>query len=97
MAAGEGFEPSQTESESVVLPLHNPARHMRYYSNLHFLCQAFSFAPATRACRAILMITGQKQIFERSDTPLAHTRCGNLFVPELIILCDPNVEKDSRT
>ena len=25
MAAGEGFEPSQTESESVVLPLHNPA------------------------------------------------------------------------
>ena len=25
MAAEEGFEPSQTESESVVLPLHNPA------------------------------------------------------------------------
>ena len=25
MVAGEGFEPSQTESESVVLPLHNPA------------------------------------------------------------------------
>ena len=25
LAAGEGFEPSQTESESVVLPLHNPA------------------------------------------------------------------------
>ena len=25
MAAGEGFEPLQTESESVVLPLHNPA------------------------------------------------------------------------
>ena len=25
MAAGEGFEPSQTESESVVLPLHNRA------------------------------------------------------------------------
>jgi hypothetical protein len=25
VAAGEGFEPSQTESESVVLPLHNPA------------------------------------------------------------------------
>ena len=26
MVAGEGFEPSQTESESVVLPLHNPAK-----------------------------------------------------------------------
>ena len=40
MAAGEGFEPSQTESESVVLPLHNPAhcahcrRHRCYYSKL---------------------------------------------------------------
>lgn len=38
MAAGEGFEPSQTESESVVLPLHNPAKCARdcrrksYYS-----------------------------------------------------------------
>src|SRR5699024_1844643 len=26
LAAGEGFEPSQTESESIVLPLHNPAK-----------------------------------------------------------------------
>ena len=43
MAAGEGFEPSQTESESVVLPLHNPAISFRlrpraedigYYSRL---------------------------------------------------------------
>jgi hypothetical protein len=25
MAAGEGFEPSHTESESAVLPLHKPA------------------------------------------------------------------------
>ena len=25
VAAGQGFEPRQTESESVVLPLHNPA------------------------------------------------------------------------
>ena len=25
VAAGRGFEPRQTESESVVLPLHNPA------------------------------------------------------------------------
>ncbi len=27
MAAGLGFEPRQTESESVVLPLHNPAKY----------------------------------------------------------------------
>ena len=26
LAAGEGFEPSHTESESAVLPLHNPAK-----------------------------------------------------------------------
>jgi hypothetical protein len=26
LAAGEGFEPSQTESESGVLPLHKPAK-----------------------------------------------------------------------
>ncbi|MBO6011462.1 MAG: hypothetical protein J6P71_06665, partial [Oscillospiraceae bacterium] len=33
MAAGEGFEPSQTESESVVLPLHNSASvNKRYYT-----------------------------------------------------------------
>ena len=33
VAAGEGFEPSHTESESAVLPLHNPAMSVanRYY------------------------------------------------------------------
>ena len=31
MAAGEGFEPSQTESESAVLPLHNPAISFGFY------------------------------------------------------------------
>ena len=29
MAAGEGFEPSHTESESAVLPLHKPAISVR--------------------------------------------------------------------
>ena len=33
MAAGEGFEPSQTESESVVLPLHNPAIFVFLYAD----------------------------------------------------------------
>ena len=32
MAAGEGFEPSHTESESAVLPLHNPAKRKDYYT-----------------------------------------------------------------
>ena len=32
MAAGEGFEPSHTESESAVLPLHNPAKRKCYYT-----------------------------------------------------------------
>ena len=32
LAAGEGFEPSQTESESGVLPLHNPAKRKSYYT-----------------------------------------------------------------
>ena len=47
LAAGEGFEPSHTESESAVLPLHNPAKsfvtggfvcvppnNMAYYSRI---------------------------------------------------------------
>ena len=32
LAAGEGFEPSHTESESAVLPLHNPAKRKEYYT-----------------------------------------------------------------
>ena len=32
VAAEEGFEPSQTESESGVLPLHNSAKRKSYYT-----------------------------------------------------------------
>lgn len=32
VAAGEGFEPSHTESESAVLPLHNPAKSKNHYT-----------------------------------------------------------------
>ena len=35
MAAGEGFEPSHTESESAVLPLHNPAKRKEYYTDCY--------------------------------------------------------------
>ena len=34
LAAGEGFEPSHTESESAVLPLHNPAKRKSYYTQI---------------------------------------------------------------
>ena len=34
LAAGEGFEPSHTESESAVLPLHNPAKFIT--NNEHY-------------------------------------------------------------
>ena len=32
LAADEGFEPSQTESESGVLPLHKSAKRKSYYT-----------------------------------------------------------------
>ena len=48
MAAGEGFEPSHTESESAVLPLHKPAMKFRSLRSEQillyrkdFVCQAF--------------------------------------------------------
>ena len=33
LAADEGFEPSQTESESGVLPLHKSAKRICYYND----------------------------------------------------------------
>ena len=41
VAAGEGFEPSQTESESVVLPLHNPAKSAEF-ADARVIIQYFS-------------------------------------------------------
>ena len=52
MAAGEGFEPSQTESESGVLPLHKPAISLRGTSRneqiLLYKKRAQSQAPCAR-------------------------------------------------
>ena len=39
LAAELGFEPRQTESESVVLPLHNSATNMIYYNRPNPICQ----------------------------------------------------------
>ena len=41
MAAGEGFEPSHTESESAVLPLHNPAKRKSYYTEKTLFVKIF--------------------------------------------------------
>ena len=44
MAAGEGFEPSHTESESAVLPLHNPAMFLTnkiYYTRFTAFVNTF--------------------------------------------------------
>ena len=46
MAAGEGFEPSHTESESAVLPLHKPAMSVRRSEQIllyrkAFFCQGY--------------------------------------------------------
>ena len=41
LAAGEGFEPSHTESESAVLPLHNPAKRICYYSLIFRFVKSF--------------------------------------------------------
>ena len=41
LAAGEGFEPSHTESESAVLPLHNPAKRKSYYTEKKLFVKNF--------------------------------------------------------
>ena len=46
LAAGEGFEPSQTESESGVLPLHKPAicfKHILLYAPFTICQDVFCF------------------------------------------------------
>ena len=48
MAAGEGFEPSHTESESAVLPLHNPAMRRILYP-FFALCQEKYFSQAKKS------------------------------------------------
>ena len=58
MAAGEGFEPSHTESESAVLPLHNPAKRKEYYTEfLRFVKSMEDF-----------FMTNVERFFERYET-----------------------------
>ena len=61
MAAEEGFEPSQTESESGVLPLHNSAKRKSYYTYFYafvkrlFYSSRSFFTSAWRALARWLM------------------------------------------
>ena len=41
LAADEGFEPSQTESESGVLPLHKSAKRKQYYTRFSAFVNTF--------------------------------------------------------
>ena len=54
MAAGEGFEPSHTESESAVLPLHNPAMRRILYI-FSALCQEKYFSLAKNLQAAVML------------------------------------------
>ena len=58
MAAEEGFEPSQTESESVVLPLHNSA-----ISLLQQLQQQDLLYQTVRICQSLLLFFRRKACF----------------------------------
>ncbi len=42
LAADEGFEPSQTESESGVLPLHKSAKRICYYNDFEAFVKSSS-------------------------------------------------------
>ena len=64
LAAEEGFEPSQTESESVVLPLHNSAPiefqrgllyHKSFYLSIFFLFFLMNFCNNIRKHHAFLI------------------------------------------
>ena len=67
MAAGEGFEPSHTESESAVLPLHNPAvflTNKNYYTHLGDFVNSFLVRKRNYFFRQIY---GRDQTASRSE------------------------------
>jgi hypothetical protein len=57
LAAGEGFEPSQTESESGVLPLHKPATRKEYYTEFRkFVKHKFPPGKTARESAPLLQV-----------------------------------------
>ena len=92
MAAGEGFEPSQTESESVVLPLHNPAIYLffraplnriedHYTTALRFVKGKFAFLK-----KSFFRATGGGSPTSRLDNSASFARMDTAFpVSELLL------------
>ena len=56
MVAEEGFEPSQTESESVVLPLHNSAICFCCFVNQRILLYAITRVLSTKTLKIFMKI-----------------------------------------
>ena len=78
LAAGEGFEPSHTESESAVLPLHKPAISVRrseqiLFYRYSFFCQG----DFSNSFRLFSSLPAAEQIFEKTALfPLVMTAAG---------------------
>ena len=74
MAAGEGFEPSHTESESAVLPLHNPAKRKSYYTEKTlFVKNFFPRFAAPFPCRDGRGRRGERPcLFDREQAHAVH-------------------------
>ena len=69
MAAGEGFEPSHTESESAVLPLHNPAKRkviIHAFQNLSSIFSRIVRFLSGEVCAGIGGIVRHEQIHARA-------------------------------
>ena len=90
LAAGEGFEPSHTESESAVLPLHNPAMSrrtktiiqvLRCLSTVFFFGALFSAGPmgggqaARRSAEVKYFFSG---LYSRANTTTHRMMLGSI-------------------
>ena len=74
LAAEEGFEPSQTESESGVLPLHNSAKRKSYYTFFSgFVNSLFTIFLHRFSDRGI---PSRKEAVRQSDAPAEN--CGGV-------------------
>ena len=97
MAAGEGFEPSHTESESAVLPLHKPAIFARschtnryYYTGKHEFVKGFF--EKNNICRFQLF---SGRFPRKTRTPRTSSEAdpfASLFVPRDLALLGQNAK-----
>ena len=78
MAAEEGFEPSQTESESAVLPLHNSASILKTAWIIIDIFRPFvkgfvAFFPGFRKILVVLIAAGWKACYNNKGKPVEKT------------------------